>query len=152
MNKDEEIFQLGAERYSQYYSDIRRLLTSEHAAEVRWLTASLFALNAGGLASLANKGTLSIAQQFAGLGFWLGIFLAFCFVTYSQFKTKKFIKIIIDIENCWVNACIAGKVDNDRLVDLEGAKSQVNTRLSSLFSVGSFAMFSIALFLFARQI
>ena len=139
----------GAERYAQYHGDVRRLLSSEYAADVRWLTASLFALNAGGLVSLASKDAVGLVQRLAGISFWAGIFLAFGLVFYSQRQTMRFLNIIQNIEECWVLAATTGQMDEERLTRLDAEKGQVSTHLSPYFSIGSFALFTIALCLMA---
>ena len=148
MEPDERI-KAGADRYTLYYGDIRRLLSSEYAAEVRWITASLFALNAGGLVSLSGKNLSVLTQWLAGFSFWVGVLLAFGFVLYSQYKTKKFLDVIQHIENCWVVSAATGKLDEERLKPLEKEKKNIDTKFSSYFSIGSFLMFSIGLYLLA---
>jgi hypothetical protein len=147
-----DAFKAGADRYAQYYGDVRRLLTTEFAAETRWITASLFAVNAGGLASIASKTTLGTSDKFAGVSFWLGIMLAFCFVVYSQFKTKSFLRTIQHMEECWVIAASTGILDDARLTKLENEKKQTNTKGSIYFSISSFVMFSVGIFLLALQL
>lgn len=147
---DVEAWKAGADRYALYYGDVRRLLATEYAAAVRWITASLFALNAGGLVSLASKDELTVTQQYAGYGFWFGVFLAFSYVTYSQAKSMEFLKIIQHIENAWVVAAATGDVDHQRLTKLENDKSKVSSKFAVILSIASFAMFSVAMALFAH--
>ena len=143
----EDAVKLGASGYAQYYGDIRRLLSTEFAAEVRWLTASLFALNAGGLVTLAGKSALNASQRYAGFGFWLGILFAFIFVLYSQHKTKEFLNIVQQMENCWVLAFATGDIDTEQLSELERAIKGSKAKLGDVFSVASFSMFSVAIYL-----
>lgn len=145
MSENVHEWKAGADRYAHYYGDVRRLLASEYAAEVRWITASLFALNAGGLLSLAGKDRLSATQQYAGYGFWLGVLLAFCYVIYSQAKTKKFLLIIQHLENAWVVCAATGRLNEARVAELEKEKSQVNSKWAIYLASSSFLMFSLAI-------
>lgn len=147
----EQAIRGAADRYAHYYGDIRRHLAGEFAAEVKWLTASLFALNAGGLAALAGLDKTNYHQKWAGFGFWVGILLAFLFILYSQHKTKKFISIIQHLEQCYVMAAVTGELDQPLIARLEKEKGDVNTGLSSFLSIGSFVSFSMALVLFGCQ-
>jgi hypothetical protein len=135
----------GADRYAQYYGDVRRALTTEFAADNRWIIASLSALNAGGLVSLASKASLCIAQELAGLSFWCGILFAFCYVKYSQFVTKRFLLIIQRIEECWVITAATGEPNKSLLAKLEREKQQASLKWSDYLAIGSFAMFSVGL-------
>jgi hypothetical protein len=146
-----EALKAGADRYAKYYGDVRQLLSAEYAAAVRWITASLFALNAGGLISLAGEDDLEVIEEYAGFCFWMGILLAFCYVVYSQAKTKKFLGIIQRIENLWVIAAATGSCDEGKLEQLELEKSQVKSELAVYLAVGSFLMFSLAIGLFAYR-
>ena len=147
-----DILKVGADKYAQYYADIRRILSEDYAANVRWITASLFALNAGGLVSFAGKTKLNITQQYAGYAFYAGIFLAFGYVIYSQIKSKKFLGTIQHIENCWVDCAASGQLDEQRLSKLEKEKSRTSTKLAIVFPIGSFAMFSFGMGLFASSL
>ncbi len=138
---DEKAWKSGGDRYAQYFGDIRRHLSAEFAAEIRWITASLFALNAGGLLQIAKNDRLQLLQQFAGLAFLAGVILAFGFVTYSQHKTKQFLRIIQKIEECWVVTAATGVPGGEKLARLESEKEGIKTGLSNAFSVGSLLMF-----------
>lgn len=135
-----------SERYAAYYGDVRRLLTAEFAADVRWQTASLFALNAGGLLSLANEVTLSTHHKYAGLGFWLGIVFAFALVSYSQMQTKIFVSAVSGLEEKYVLSAATGSLDEREITGLEEKKRGVSTALAPYLSTGSFLMFSIAIY------
>lgn len=145
----EDIWKVGAERFANYFGDVRRQLSSEFAAEVRWITASLFALNAGGMLHVAGDDKIEKLQRLAGISFWLGILLAFGFVIYSQHKTKQFLYIIQKIEECWVITAATGVPGGEQLKQLELQKQQLKTGLSKLFSIGSFLMWSIGIGLLA---
>ena len=145
----EDVIKDASDRYAQYYGDVRRHLAGEFSAEIRWLTASLFALNAGGLAALSNRSALSNIQHLAGFGFWLGIFFAFGFISYSQSKTKKYVGIIQKTEELYVLAAATGDLDRNAITALDNEKKSVKTSLSPFLSAASFAAFSIALILFS---
>ncbi len=150
MSETVDEWKAGADRYTHYYGDVRRLLASEYAAEVRWITASLFALNAGGLLSLAGKDKLSATQQDAGFSFWLGVLLAFCYVIYSQAKTKKFLLIIQHLENAWVVCAATGRLNEALVAELENVKSQVNSKWAIYLAASSFLSFSLGIGLAAH--
>ncbi len=145
-----EVWKAGADRYAKYYGDVRQLLSTEYAAGVRWITASLFALNAGGLASLVGKDDMNAMDKCVVLCFWLGILSAFWYVVYSQTKTKKFLGIIQNIENAWVVIAATGHRDEEKLESLEREKLEVKSELAVYLAVGSFAMFSLAIYLLAN--
>jgi hypothetical protein len=147
---DAELWKTGASRYAEYHRDIRQLLSAEFSSNVRWLTASLFALNAGGLASLATRNPPASMQQCAGTVFWLGIAFAFVLVGYSQQRTNKFLGIIQKIENYWINVSVTGCPNDDEIAALESKKNRVSTNLAPIFAVSSFLMFSIALVLTSK--
>jgi hypothetical protein len=149
VSEPDEAYKAGADRYAQYFGDIRRHLASEFAIEIRWITASLFVLNAGGLVSLSGKDKLELSQKFAGVSFWFGILLAFSFVFYSQHKTKKFVSVIQYIENYWVIVAETGQQDEEKILRLEKMKNGISAKLSNYFSAGSFVMFSVGLCLLA---
>lgn len=138
-----------SDRYAQYYGDVRKHLVGEFSAEIRWLTASLFALNAGGLAALSNRSELSNIQRLAGFGFWLGIFFAFSYIYYSQIKTKKFVGIIQKTEELYVLAAATGQLDRSAIAALDSERKSVGTTLAPFLSAGSFVAFSIALIMFS---
>lgn len=142
----------GCDRYAEYYADIRRLLSAEYAAEVRWITASLFALNAGGLFALAGKQDLRAIQECAGGLFWLGIFFTFCYVMYSQAQTKKFLCIIQNLENAYVVAAASGYLDQTRVDHLEIAKAKISTHLAKYLAISSFFTFSLAIGLLVSNV
>jgi hypothetical protein len=148
---DQDMWKAGGTRYAEYYKDVRHLLSEEFSSNVRWLTASLFALNAGGLASLASKSPLSAMQECAGVVFWLGTTFAFAHVSYAQRRTNQFLQVIQKIENHWVNVAITGSNDAQTIKDLEDQKRAIKTGLAPFLAFGSFAMFSFALLILSKQ-
>ncbi len=131
-----------AERYANYYGDIRRQLSGEFAADVRWMSASLFALNAGGLVTIAGMKIGAEGLFASAVLFWMGILAAFSFVFYSQRKTQAFVKAISGLEEQYVLAAATGEMDVERIAELEAAKRAVKTGLGTPISIASFAMFS----------
>jgi hypothetical protein len=148
---EQEKWKAGATRYAEYYRDVRHLLSDEFSSNVRWLGASLFAINAGGLVSLAAKGTLSCIQERAGFIFWLGIALAFAHVAYAQLRTNQFLQVIQKIENYWVNVAVTGNPEDNKIDDLELQKGNIKTTLAPILAFGSFVMFSLALLVLSKQ-
>ncbi|MBP6031153.1 MAG: hypothetical protein KA533_06965 [Sphingobium sp.] len=138
-----------SQRFSEHYRDIRKHLVSEVSSDNRWFTASLFALNAGGLATMASQDILVGNDRWIGILFWIGIVLAFGYVHYSRQMTTSFIKVIDEIELCYVLSAATGKLDETRLAALETKRDQLTTKFSSFFSAGSLIAFSSGIFAFA---
>ncbi len=128
--------------YASYYGDIRRHLSTEFASETKWLTASLFALNAGGLITLSGLKLCQSSKFIPAYLFWIGILAAFAFVNYSLRKTKQFMATISSLEEQYVLGSVTGKLNEGVITNLESQKGALTTKLSALFSVGSFLAFS----------
>jgi hypothetical protein len=149
--EEQEKWKAGASRYAECYRDVRHLLSDEFSSNVRWLGASLFALNAGGLASLSAKGLLNYTQECAGFIFWLGIALAFAHVAYAQLRTNQFLQVIQKIENYWVNVAVTGEPEDKKIAALETQKGKIETTFAPILALGSFVMFSLALLVLSKQ-
>ena len=140
-----EATKLASRGYAAYYGDVRCQLTSEFAADVRWLTASLFALNAGGLVTVSGLKHSGQAQYASALLFWVGILAAFSFVLYSQKKTKSFVSTISGLQESYLLAEATGELDIVRIARLETAKLLVKSSFATPIAVASFAMFTAGL-------
>jgi hypothetical protein len=140
---------LAASGYAAYFGDIRRHLSDEFAAEVRWLTASLFALNGGGLLALNGQTTFCRSDAICGVFFLLGVSCAFGYVLYSQQKTKTFLGAIQNLEEIYILASATGSLDEVRAAEWEKKKAAVTTGFSNYLSGSSFAFFCIGLVLLA---
>lgn len=145
MTKNIQEMKSAAAHYASYYGDMRRHLSTEFAAEVKWLTASLFALNAGGLATLLNAKLSQADKILPAIFFWFGTLCAFAFVSYSLRKTKNFAATISSLEEQYVLASVTGNLDQENISILEDNKNRLSTKLSAVFSIGSFSAFTIAL-------
>jgi hypothetical protein len=132
-----------SERYAQYYGDIRRHSVTEFAADVRWLTASLFALNAGGLAGVSQIDSLGKLAWIPAILFWLGILTAFAFVRYSLTKTKEFVAVISAIEEQYILQAATRDPKADHLAALEERRKSIRTGLGTMISTSSFLMFTV---------
>lgn len=141
-----EKIKIVSQRFSEHYRDIRNHLISEMSSDKRWFTASLFALNAGGIATIAGNDIIIGNQHWIGLLFWVGIILAFGDVHYSRQKTMRFIKIIEEIEVCYVLAASTGTLDEPRVIALEKKRDQPTTRFAAFFSAASLIAFSCGIF------
>ena len=136
-----------SEKYALYYGDIRRHLSSEFAAEVRWRTASLFALNSGGLLAV-DRLESAHSLQFVAFGcFWAGIATAFIFTVYSSHKSKAYAAAITILEEQYVLAWARGFLDSTSIEEAEKAKRSVSTKWAPFISISSFIMFTIGVFL-----
>lgn len=128
--------------YASYYGDIRRQLSIEFASETKWLTASLFALNAGGLITLSGIKIDQAKILLPAFMFWIGILGAFAFVNYSLRKSRQFVSIISALEEQYVLASVTGNLNVSLMESLEKQKNAMTTKLSALFSFCSFAGFT----------
>jgi hypothetical protein len=135
--------------YAAYFGDIRRHLSAEFAAEVRWLTASLFALNGGGLVALNGQTTFCRSDAISGLFFLLGVSCAFGHVLYSQQKTIAFLGAIQKLEEVYILASATGSLDEAKAAEWEKKRYAVTTGFSRYLSGSSFAFFCIGLVLLA---
>jgi hypothetical protein len=131
--------------YASYYGDIRRHLSTEFASETKWLTASLFALNAGGLVTVSGLVLPQAGKAIPALLFWLGILGAFAYVNYSLRKTKHFVATISSLEEQYILASVTGELDGEMVAKLEQQKDSLTTKLSDLLSAGSFVAFTAGL-------
>ncbi|KEO88524.1 hypothetical protein EH31_16315 [Erythrobacter longus] len=139
-------------RYAEYYGDVRRHLVGEHSAEVRWSTASLFALNGGALAFAGQLENQNLFFMFAVLSFWLGILTSFVFVGYSQTKTCEFIANIMKLEELYILQAATGSKLTGEIEQFEAKKNEISTAYTPYLSYASFGFFSLGLALlgFAR--
>lgn len=131
--------------YAGYYGDIRRHLSTEFASETKWLTASLFALNAGGITSLSGRTVGAGVNALPILLFWLGILSAFAYVNYSFRKTRQFVSIISSLEEQYVLGSVTSVLNGQVIAELENQKNALTTKLSTPLSVCSFMAFTAAL-------
>lgn len=133
------------EGYAAYYGDVRRQITSEYAADGRWVLASLFALNSGGLFGLLQieeQSKLTVASAFS---FWFGICAAFAVAIYSQRRTRAFNDAISGLERLYVLGAATGLLDEEEAESLENAKRAVSTKLAPFLTSASFLAFSLGL-------
>ena len=110
--------------YAAYFGDIRRHLSSEFASETKWLTASLFALNAGGLAAVSGLQLIGSSKFVAAAMFWIGILGAFSYVSYSLRKTKAFVATISSLEEQYILASVTGVLDTEKVAGIEKEKTR----------------------------
>jgi len=148
-DEDQEKIGRAAGAYAAYYGDIRRWLATEYGTDIRWLTASLFALNGGGLVALSGKKDLCLYDLVSGSSFLLGLCGAFGFVVYSQSKVKQFSHIIHKIEEKWLLVSTTGANLQAEILKLEKEKADLKTGLSNYFTGFAFAMFVTGLVSFA---
>lgn len=145
MSDDAELYKIASAKYAEYFGDVRRHLSNEFSAEIRWVTASLFILNAGALAKIADAEPFELRHRIAGLAFWIGVALAFAYVRYSQAKTKKFMHLTQRLEELWILGATTGQPESESIKLIESERNAIKTSVAPWFSYGSFAMFTAGL-------
>jgi hypothetical protein len=97
-----ETFRRIALRNLDRTDEARRTILEEHSAAFRWLTASLLAINAGGLLSLKDADLQTGVSLFAGALFLIGVLASLLIGVFSQRANQATLIHLTNVTNFWV--------------------------------------------------
>lgn len=124
----------------------KRALLEQHSASFRWLTASLLAVNGGGIVALV--GQLNMPRVYvAGSGFlfFLGIIMALLCAWFSQRANRAMLNPVAEFLGFWLSVAHEGELDLEALKTMEHKMAKATkvarpTQISGWLSAIAFSM------------
>jgi Ni,Fe-hydrogenase I cytochrome b subunit len=146
MDLDPALVQRIAETEITNLLESMKIIVEEHSSSFRWLIASFFAVNGGGVIAVAGQSNMPrVYSVAAGFLFCIGILLALLCAWLSQRANRAMLRPVSEVLSFWLSVAHFGELDQEGLIEIEqkmtkAMKVSRPTQFSGWFSVAAFSL------------